>query len=390
MNAVLTRHERVTTHAAARPVRVCFLIDTLSRAGTESQLLALIRELDRGAVEPCLVLLDGSDPASQRLEPSHCPVLRLGVKRLTSRAAYRAARRLRSFWREWRPDVLQVYFLDSAYFGVPLAKLCRVPRVVRVRNNLGYWLTWKHRLLNRLIGRLANVTLTNSADGKQALVAAEGLSPDRVAVIENGVDVERFAGFAPPFSGPTVRVGCVANLRPVKNIDGLMRAARLVIDRSPDVVFEVAGDGEQWAELERLHAELRLGERFILRGAVSDVPGFLRSVDVAVLPSHSEGMSNALLEYMAAGRAVVATAVGATPELVHDGETGLLVPPGNETALADATGRLIADAGLSQRLGAAARRQVEIDYSRDAMRRRFERFYYSGLEMGDSKPTSPG
>jgi glycosyltransferase involved in cell wall biosynthesis len=182
----------------------------------------------------------------------------------------------------------------------------------------------------------------------------------------------------------------VANLRPVKNIDGLMRAARLVIDRSPDVVFEVAGDGEQRAELERLHAELRLGERFILRGSVSDVPGFLRSVDVAVLPSHSEGMSNALLEYMAAGRAVVATAVGATPELVHDGETGLLVPPGNETALADATGRLIADAGLSQRLGAAARRQVEIDYSRDAMRRRFERFYYSGLEIGDSKPTSPG
>ncbi|MFO0851520.1 MAG: glycosyltransferase [Gemmataceae bacterium] len=356
-------------------------MDSLSRAGTETQLLALIRELDRDCVEPCLVLLDGTDPASERLEPSDCPVLRLGVKRLVSRSGWSAARRLRRFWREWRPDVVQVYFLDSAYFGVPLAKLCGVPRVVRVRNNLGYWLTRKHRVLNRLVGRLADVTLTNTVDGKRALLDAEVLSPDRVAVIENGVDVERFAGFPPPFAGPTVRVGCVANLRPVKNVDGLMRAARRVLGRFPAVTFEVAGDGEQRAELERLHAELRLGERFVLRGSVSDVPGFLRSVDVAVLPSHSEGMSNALLEYMAAGRAVVATAVGANPQLVTDGESGLIVPPRDEAALADAIGRLIDDPVSSRRLGAAAGRRVEADYSRNAMRRRFERFY-RGLITG--------
>lgn len=384
MTAVLVRERQAPIAAPAQPVRVCFLIDTLSRAGTETQLLALIRELDRGTVEPCLVLLDGTDPASQRLEPANCPVLRLGVKRLVSRSAFTAARRLRRFWREWRPDVLQVYFLDSAYYGVPLAKACGVPMVVRVRNNLGYWLTRKHRALNRLVGRLADVTLTNTADGKRALVEAEGLSPDRVAVIENGVDVERFADFPPPFTGPAVRVGCVANLRPVKNIGGLMRAARRVLDRFPDVTFEVAGDGEQRAELEQLHAALRLGDRFVLRGSVTDVPGFLRSVDVAVLPSHSEGMSNALLEYMAAGRAVVATAVGATTQLVINGEHGLIVPPRDEVALADAIGRLIGDPVPSRRLGAAARWRVETAYSRNAMRRRFEEFYLRGYRRMES------
>src|SRR5204863_5523296 len=115
----------------------------------------------------------------------------------------------------------------------------------------------------------------------------------------------------PDTSKPRVRVGCVANLRPVKNIDGLMRAAKDALAKHPRLVFEVAGDGEQRAELERLHADLGLGDRFILRGSVADVAGFLRTVDIAVLPSHTEGMSNALLEYMAAGRAVVATDVGA-------------------------------------------------------------------------------
>jgi len=139
-------------------------------------------------------------------------------------------------------------------------------------------------------------------------------------VLENGVDTVRYKRFMlPDLTKKLVRVGCVANLRPVKNIDGLMRAAKSALERFPQLVFEVAGDGEQRAELERLHTELGLVERFVLRGSVSDVPNFLRSVDVAVLPSHSEGMSNALLEYMAAGRAVVATAVGANPTLIDDG-----------------------------------------------------------------------
>ena len=361
-------------------IRVSFVIDNLSRAGTETQLLALIRELDRNRVSPSLVILDGDNPLSQSLEPSNCPFLRLGVRHLLRSSTLQSAWRLQKFWREHRPNIVQLYFMDSAYFGVPIAKLSGVKKVVRVRNNLGYWLTRTHRLLNRLIQPLVDVTLTNSTSGRDALIQNDRLSPNQVAVIENGVDLERFANFPAPCSRDSVvRVGCVANLRAVKNIDGFMRAARQVCDRIPNVVFEVVGDGDARHVLEQLHAALRLGDRFILRGSISDVPAFLRSVDVAVLPSHSEGMSNALLEYMAAGRAIVATDVGANTKLIADGRHGLIVFPKDVNALANAIERVATDKALSQQMGRAARAKVETDYSRDAMRIRFEEFYRSLL-----------
>ena len=125
--------------------------------------------------------------------------------------------------------------------------------------------------------------------------------------------------------------------------------------------------------MEALHRDLGLGERFFLRGSISDVPAFLRSLDVAVLPSLSEGMSNAVLEYMAAGLPVVATAVGANPTLLTG--CGVLVPPGDDTALSAALAGVLRDPARAAEMGASGRRKVEAEYSRDAMRRRFERFY---------------
>lgn len=373
----------------AAPIRVCFMIDRLSRAGTETQLLALIQELDRSRVEPSLVLLDGDDAGSQALEPTDCPVLRLGVRKLVSLSAARAARRLRAFWRDHRPDVLQVYFLDAAYFGVPLARLCGVRKIVRVRNNLGYWMTARHRALGRVVQPLIDVTLTNTEAGKQYLVDREGHHPDRVVVLENGVDTARYNRFLyPDTSKPRVRVGCVANLRPVKNIDGLMRAAHLAVRQYPQLVFEVAGDGDQRDALQRLHGELQLGERFLLRGSVADVPAFLRTVDIAVLPSHSEGMSNALLEYMAAGRAVIATDVGANARLVRHGKDGLIVPPGDEAALVAAIGEMLANPLRAAGFGASARKRAETEFSRQAMRRRFEAFYQQLLGRSSDEPVA--
>ncbi len=371
-------HTLPTASTSAEPVRVCFMIDRLSRAGTESQLLALIRELDRSRVLPSLVLLDGEDDLSCSLEPADCPVIRLGVRRLLSAQAATAARRLRAFWRNHRPDVLQAYFLDAAYFGVPLAKLSGVKKVIRVRNNLGYWVTLKHRAMGQLVHPFVDTTLTNTDAGKHALVKGERHRPERVKVLANGVDTARFNRFLfPDTSKQRVRIGCVANLRAVKNIDGFMKAARIALDRHPKLVFEVAGEGEQREELEQLHTQLNLGDRFHLRGSVADVAGFLRPLDIAVLPSHSEGMSNALLEYMSAGRAVIATDVGANAELVRHQKDGLIVPARNPEAIASAIGELIANPLRAAGYGASARKRVEAEYSRDAMRRRFEDFYHT-------------
>jgi glycosyltransferase involved in cell wall biosynthesis len=392
-------HLRRVANESQIPIRVSFVIDNLSRAGTETQLLALIRHLDRSAIEPTLVLLDGENDLSRSLEPD-CPVLRLGVRKLVGLRAAKAALHLKRFWRHHRPDIAQIYFLDSAYFGVPIARVCGVKKVVRVRNNLGYWLTRRHRLWNRFLRPWVDVTLTNSESGREQLLA-EGLSPERIAVVENGVDLASGGreadgnressddSWLPTASRPPLAlrtVGCVANLRPVKNIAGLLRAAKRVCDRHTAARFAVAGGGEQRAELEALKESLDLDDRFTFLGPVTDVPAFLRGISIAVLPSLSEGMSNAVLEYMAAGKAVVATDVGANQAVL--GDTGIVVPPGDDAALAEAILYLLNDPAETVRLGAAARARAEERYSRAAMCRRFEAFY-RGLVHGGKNPVSP-
>jgi glycosyltransferase involved in cell wall biosynthesis/acetyltransferase-like isoleucine patch superfamily enzyme len=386
--------DRATAPAAAgrprergpfdRPVRVCFLIDELTTAGTETQLLALIRHLDRRRVEPFLCLLRGEGVSSRSLEPDDCPVLRLGVRSFRRPAALRAAWRLARFLRRRRIDVLQAYFPESTYFGVPVGWLAGVPRILRTRNNLGYWMTPWHRRLGRLCDRLADGLVANCGACRDAVVADEGLAPERVVVLENGVDLARFPSPTLPL---TRRVGVTANLRPVKGLEVFVRAAAAVGASHPDISFAVAGEGPQRRDLERLAGELGLGGRLTLAGSVADVPAFLGRLGVAVLPSLSEGMSNALLEYMAAGRPVVATAVGGSVHLIEDGVHGLLVPPGDPGALAGAVRRLLDDPALAARLGAAARRRVEERYSRPAMVRRFEDFY-QGLCFDPSRARS--
>jgi glycosyltransferase involved in cell wall biosynthesis len=350
------------------------MIDGLTRAGTETQLLALIRSLDRRRFEPSLVLLNGENDLSRELEPTDCPVLRLGVHSLCSRQAMHAGAKLGRLWRRERVDIVQTYFLDSTYFGVPLARLNGVRRVVRVRNNLSHWLTPRHRALGRLMGRLVDVTLTNCEPARDALLQAEGGPASKVVVLENGVDLQRFTAVAPPREPPT-RIGTVANLRPVKGIDVLIRAAAQLIRRFPDLEFHIAGEGEERARLERLVHELALHERFFLPGTVADVPAFLSRLDLVVAPSHAEGMSNALLEAMAAGRPIVATDVGANRRLLRDGQLGVMAPPGDAPALAAGVAQLLRDPPHALRLAAAARQHVADQYSREAMRQRFERFY---------------
>jgi glycosyltransferase involved in cell wall biosynthesis len=364
---------------AQRPVRVCFLIDELAPAGTESQLLALIRHLDRRRVWPYLCLLRGDKPASQALEPDDCPILRLHVGALRSPGTLLKAGRFLRFLRRERIDVVQAYFPDSSYFGVPMAWLARVKHRLRTRNNIGHAQTPLHRRLGRALNVFTTRTIANCTAARRALLEAEQPRPETVVVLENGVDLDRFAGI-PPLTAREVDepcIGVIANLRPVKGLIEFISAAARVSGRYPRAMFAVAGEGELRAELERQADAAGLAGRFELPGCVADVPGFLANLDVAVLCSHAEGMSNALLEYMAAGRPIVATAVGATPDLIADGVHGLLVPPRDAARLADAIAHLLDDRELAQRLGAAARRRALERYSREAMVRRFEEFYLS-------------
>jgi L-malate glycosyltransferase len=359
----------MTTRRA--PYRTCFLIDQLSRAGTESQLLLLLRQLDRTQVTPYLALLDGTDKTSQLLQPDNCPVLKLGVRSFARPSLITALLRFTRFLRQEKIEFLHLLFRDSTYFGLLAGRLARVKRIVLSRRNIGHWMTFRDRCLMRLCQRLAHATIANSEASRRAVIAQERARPERVFILPNGIDLGRFADmppYSPKLNGEPRRVGVVSNLRSVKGIEVFIRAAARVAGEFPNVEFPVAGDGDAAAYRE-VARECGIADKVRFLGPVVDVPAFLARLDVAVLPSHAEGFSNSLLEYMAAGRPIVATAVGGNLEIIEHEGNGLLVPKGDVDAMGRAILALLSDTELIAKIVAACRRKVAASYSREAVGR---------------------
>lgn len=374
MDQTRTRFNR--NEGFKKPLRVAFVIDELATAGTETQLLALLKNLDRTIVSPLLVLLRGNNPRSRQLEPADCPVLRLEVQSLHKLSTLMLAWRFQRWLRDQQIDVVQAYFPDSSYFALPIAWLAGVPERIRVRNNLGHWLTPFHRGMCQILRWFTTASITNSQRGRDQLLA-EGYLPRQVSVLANGVDLDRFLQLDPiSLENPKIcTIGVVANLRHVKGIDLLIQAARHILDSNPDLHFEIAGEGEMRDSLENQIAAAGIAHRFHLVGLVQDIPQFLSKLEVAVLCSRSEGMSNALLEYMAAARPVVATRVGAADEMLVDGSEGILVAPDDWLALKDGILAILQNRVKARNMGLLARQKAATLFRREAMVARFQQFY---------------
>jgi L-malate glycosyltransferase len=362
---------------SSTPLRVCYLIDSLGVGGTESQLLMLLRELDRRRVSPYLVLLSGTREESQSMEPTDCPVVRLSIANFHQPSLAVKLWRFVRFLRRKKVDVLQLHFRDSTYFGMIAGKLAGVPRIVLTRRNTGHWLRPLDRFLLRLCQRFSHATLANCEACRKAVIVQERARPDRVHVLFNGIDFARFADispYEPKLNGAPRRVGVVANLRPVKGIDVFVRSAAMVAETFPNVSFQIAGKGDP-APYRKLAGECGVSDRIEFLGPIEEVPGFLARLDVAVLPSRTEGFSNAILEYMAASRPIVATDVGGNRELIENEKQGLLVASENPLALADAQLRLLNNPELCESFSRAVREKTVAHYSAAAIARQYEDFY---------------
>ena len=377
--------------ANSHPINVCFMIDRLRPAGTEMQLLAMIRAFDRRRIRPHLCLLDGEDETSRSMEPIDCPILRLGIRRLLSPSSLARAMQLRRFLRQHRIDVLQPHFPDSIYLGIPVARLAGVKRILFTRRDCGYWVTPAHRRIGSLLNRLTYRTIANSEGARLSAIMDYSLDPRKVLVFENGVDLSRFENISvcePTHTIGELRVvGLVANLRPEKNPELFVRVAHQLLTLRDDVVFRIAGEGELRPALGQLAVDLGIQDRVHLAGTVTDTPGFLAQLDVAVLCSVTEGLSNALLEYMAAGRAIVATAVGGNTRLIASDEDGILVPAGDIDAMTRAIDRLLSNLGVARAMGKAAREKVSRHFSLAMKTRELEAFYRTILSsLGGAEP----
>lgn len=341
----------------SRPVRVLLLIDSLGPdAGTENQVVEMIRRFDRTQVEIFIGCLEDGVRLQSLARYGHPLVF--PTKSVFSLNGLKELFRLNRAINRHAIDVVHTYMIRATIFGVLGSQGSRVRAILTSRRNLGYWYTPGLLRLFRILNRLTTRVIANSKGAGSVAIATERLDPDRVDVIYNGVDLHRFdrpldqqlrLRLRIPKDAPIV--GIIANYRPVKNHALFLKAAQLVARRVPDAVFLMIGRGPLESELRQLAQDLNIGDRVFFSDDQGDVSAFYPLLQVACLSSHSEGFSNAVLEYLAAGLPVVATSVGGVPEIIEHGKNGFLVPAGDAAAMAQAITGLLLDPEQARAMG---------------------------------------
>lgn len=346
-------------------ISVLHLITELNMGGAQQALFRLLSGLDRQQYRPTVACLDnGRGQAAQQISQLGIPVIDLGMQ---PKWRLDAVWRLHRLVREEKPVILHAWMIHANILGRIVGRLNRVPVVIisrRTQNLDGLGREWA----NRQLSGWSDATITVSECVRQVEIAQARIDPAKVITIHNGIDANQYQHIEMTVRDRIRRelktpnealvIASVGRLHPVKGFANLLTAMKSVHTRFPEVYLWLIGDGELRTTLEAQARQLGLDDVVVFTGTRLDVPEILTAVDIFTLASRVEGMPNAILEAMAAGLPVVATQVGGVPEIVVEGQTGLLVPPADDKVLAQALLTLIEDASLRRRLGLAGRQRV--------------------------------
>lgn len=363
---------------------VLLVIDQLPRTlgGGERIALKLAGLLPRYGYRAS-ILTFAADPQSSALQSPPCPIYLLPLRRTYDVTALRAAFAFKRFLKEQRIQIVQTFFESSDIWGGFVTRSLSSAKLIWSRRDMGILRSGKHHLAYRLMAGVPDAVFAVSEQVRQHCIQVDHIAPARVQTIYNGLDL---AGWDTPSrpdrSTRAPHITTVGNIRRVKGHDVFIRAAAQVAARFPDTTFSIAGDvlePEYFAELEALVQELGLTGRFHFSGGVSDLRSHLLAVGIFVLPSRSEGFSNAIIEAMAASLPVIATDVGGNAEAVRDGVSGIIIPPDDPAKLASAIERLLSDPSLQESMGAAGRKLAAENFTTEAMMRRIVTTYTSLL-----------
>ncbi|HTS35590.1 MAG TPA: glycosyltransferase [Candidatus Solibacter sp.] len=366
----------MTARLPAAPRTSVFLMtNTLEVGGSERQFATLLESLNRDEFEVhagCLRRIGGLVRRVGEI-PEFPPGGRLwGIQ------AQRAQLALVRHMHRHSVDVAHAFDFYSNLMLIPAARLAGVP-VIGSHRQLGDLLTRAQFKAQYWMFRWCDRVVCNSRAAADALVAAR-LPDKKLAIIPNGLGEQAFVEHDPalPRTPGVVRIGMIARMNnAVKNHPAFLQAAAKVVQQGAPVEFVLVGDGPLRPGLEAMAAELGIADKVLFAGERHDIPAILASLDVSVLISSSESLSNVILESMAAGVPVVATDVGGNPELVKDGETGILVPLGNESRLVEVLTYLVSDAEARKRYATRSREFARVNFHITEVCRRFEVLYSS-------------
>ncbi|MFQ5669705.1 MAG: glycosyltransferase [Acidobacteriota bacterium] len=349
-------------------VRVLFFVPQLSLGGAEKQVALLVQGLERTRFEPRVVCLY---PGGYWF--SH--LLRAGVVPVVVRGSSFPGRvlALRREVHRFRPQIVQTFLHRGNLYGAVNRVLLPGHRLVISERGLGTRMSRTKRLAIRLASRVAASLVVNCRANVRRLIEECGVPPTRVRVIYNGVRPR--AGPVRGEKKPGVRLLSILHFTPSKNVPLLLRAVSLLKDEFPEIRCRIVGGGPGESSGRELASQLHVEKQVLFLGEQEDVSPEFETADIFVLPSRSEGLSNALLEAMQAGLPCVATRVGGNPELIEHETTGLLVSSSDPASMAAALRKLLRDPSLAERMGRRGASRAAAMFALPRMVRDYERLY---------------
>lgn len=371
-------------------MRITFIIDHYNNelGGTENQLEKMIQGLS-GQFDIELISLRPSKWLATRGRELNCRISVFQIDNFKRLYTYRNFLKLIGHLRRTGPDVAHTFFPVANIVGVIAARLAGVRTIVASRRDYGEWMSRRYLFMTRIANRLVTRIVTNSNQVKRLTEQVEHFPGDRINVIYNGIVMDSFDRAAPALelkhpllipAGNKV-VGLIANYRPMKRHETFVRAANEIVQKRDDIDFLLVGvdsvPGEPKKAIQQLVASLGIAHRVHFAHANGNVRDFLSIVDVGVNCSEGEGLSNAIMEYMAAEVPCVVSDSGGNPDLITDNVNGYTFVLGDHQALAQRILHIIDDEPARRRFTHNAKEKVRNEMSLEAMLGHFARFYQS-------------
>lgn len=355
-------------------IKIIHILPSFKFGGAERLTVDLLKNLEHSKFEAKIIFIK---PAAKNiwedeLKKNNIPIIKLNKK---SKIDIKIFFALVKILKKEKSDIVHTHLFLGHIFGILAAKLARVKCIVSTEHNLNYSEKFYHRLLRKITAKLTNVTIAVSEAVKYYTISYEGIKKDNIIVINNGVETERFLNRKRRYNKQDLVIGSIGRLSKQKGFDFLINAIKRI--NNDKITCCIAGEGEFMNNLQKQIELLNLQAKVKLIGRVNDVTGFLKKIDIFILPSRWEGFGIVILEAGLSGLPVIASRIDGIKEIIDDNDNGLLVNVGDEDQLAQKINDLIKNSKKREILGINLQNKIIKKFNIKAITKQYEKIYIS-------------